>query len=74
MQEKFTAPKTKEEFLARVGEITERGARSVSQGLDNKIKRVAGALVAEKKFFDDVIEYHQTGKIPERFNNGEQQT
>lgn len=74
MQEKFTAPKTLEEFKARVGEITERGAKSVSQGLDVKIKRVAGPLVAEKEFFDEIAAYHATGAIPERFNNNGKRT
>lgn len=74
MQEKFTAPKTLEEFKARVGEITERAAKSVSQGLDVKIKRVAGPLLAEKQFFDEVAAYHATGKIPERYNSNEQTT
>lgn len=74
MQEKFTAPKTKEEFLERVGQITKRGAQSVSQGLDVKIKRVAGPLVAEKQFFNEVEEYHKTGKIPERYNNSNEQS
>ena len=74
MVEKFTAPKTKEEFLARVGEITKRGAQSVSQGLDVKIKRVAGPLIAEKQFFDEVAEYHTSGKVPERFSKKDEQT
>ena len=74
MVEKFTAPKTKEEFLARVGEVTERGARSVAQGLDVKIKRVAGPLLAEKQFFDEIAEYHKSGKIPERSSKKDEQT
>ena len=74
MQEKFTAPKTEKEFLARVGEITERGARSVAQGIDVKIKRVAGPLIAEKQFFDEVAEYHKSGKIPERYSKKDEQT
>lgn len=74
MQEKFTAPKTKEEFLARVGEINLRGAKAVAQGLEVKIKRVAGALVTEKQFFDEVAEYHTSGKVPERFNNSNGKT
>ena len=74
MQEKFTAPKTKEEFLARVGEVTKRGAQSVISGLDVKIKRVAGPLLAEKKFFEEVVEYHTSGRTPERYNNSNEQS
>ena len=74
MQEKFSAPKTKEEFLARVGEVTKRGAQSVAQGLDVKIKRVAGPLLAEKQFFEEVAEYHTSGKIPERYIKKDEQS
>ena len=74
MQEKFSAPKTKEEFLARVGEVTKRGAQSVISGLDVKIKRVAGPLIAEKQFFEEVVQYHESGKIPERFSKKDEQT
>ena len=56
------------------GEITERGARSVAQGIDVKIKRVAGPLIAEKQFFDEVAEYHKSGKIPERYIKKDEQT
>lgn len=57
-----------------MGEITERGARAVAQGLDVKIKRVAGPLIAEKQFFTEVEEYHKSGKIPERFSKKDEQT
>jgi len=69
MQEKFTNPKTKEEFLERVGPVTIPGAKAVIQGLDTKLKKVAGPLMAEKQFFEEALAYKRDGTIPERLIN-----
>lgn len=69
MVEKFTVPKTKKEFLERADPVTKLGAKGVIQGLKARLKKVAGPLEAEIKFFEEALEYKQSGTIPERFNN-----
>ncbi len=70
MIEKFTTPLTEEEFIKRAEPVTLPGAKAVVQGLDLKIKKTAGPLIAEQQFFKDVIVYKETGKLPERLQNG----
>lgn len=67
MIDSFKNPKNKEEFLAKAKEVSPKAARAVIAGLDVKLKRVAGPLVEEKKFFEDVIAYKENGTLPERF-------
>ena len=69
MQEKFTNPKTREEFLERARTIPARGAKAVSEGLALKIKKSVGSLMEEKQFYDDVQRYHEHGVVPERYDN-----
>lgn len=70
MIERFTVPKTEAEFVERAKAVQPQGAKAVIQGLDVKIKRAASALFEEKKLFEDIIKYHETGEVPERFKNG----
>lgn len=74
MIEKFTIPKTREEFLERAGTIQKRGAKAVSEGLTLKIKKVAGALMEEKTFYDEVYKYHTDGTVPERYDKNGNKT
>lgn len=69
MVEKFTVPKTEQEFLERVGPVTKPGARAVIVGLEQKLRKVADPIKAEIQFFQEAIEYKESGKLPERFNN-----
>jgi len=69
MQDKFTVPKTREEFIKRAEPVTLAGAKAVIQALDTKIKKVAGPLVSEKEFFEEVGEYKLHDRLPERFKN-----
>lgn len=69
MIDRFTVPKTKEEFLERVGPVTVPGAKAVLNSIDLKLKQVSGPLMNEKEFFEDAIEYKRSGKIPERLTN-----
>lgn len=70
MIEKFTVPLSEEEFIKRAEPVTLQGAQAVIKGLDQKLNRVAGPLIAEKQFFEDVIAYKESGKLPERLQNG----
>lgn len=74
MQDNFKTPLSKEEFLEKARPVTIQGARAVIGGLDNKLKRVAGPLIAEKTFFEQVLAYKKDGTLPERFNDGKEET
>lgn len=67
MQEKFTVPKTAEDFINRSKDITVVGAKSVISGLENQLKKKAGPIQSEIDFFQEVIKYRESGAIPERY-------
>lgn len=69
MQEKFTIPLTKEEFIKRAEPVSIPGAKATISGIDIKLKRAVGLLAEERKFFEDVIVYKQSGTLPERLQD-----
>lgn len=69
MQEKFSVPKTKEEFIERANAITPIGAKSVISGLENQLNKKVGPIKTEIEFFKEVIKYREEGTVPERYEN-----
>jgi len=65
MQEEFVVPLTKEEFIKKAEPVTIVGAKSVKIALEKELEKVTTPLQAEIDFFDQVIEYKETGELPE---------
>lgn len=70
MQDKFKAPRTVEEFKKQAEPVTPVGAESVLNALNKKLEKSTALLKAEIKFFEEVIEYKKTGKLPEGLSDG----
>lgn len=65
MVDKFTAPRTVEEFKKMADPVQVPAAQSVIAALTLKLKKVSEPLQQEITYFEQAIEYKKTGKVPE---------
>lgn len=69
MQDKFKYPQNTKEFKERADPVTVPGASSVLNALNQKLEKVSAPLKSEIQFFEDVLEYKKTGRLPKGLAN-----